>query len=278
MNKALNAIAVIVFLLAVVSLALGYMLWDKREELKGRADQLARAVARAAQVQGIDNVRGDLDEIDYAELETQINNFTAGIQSVKARLDETTAALKSTREELDITRGTLEKEREKLAQANLRIDEQNKKIASLQKEIEDRDLEIAAIRDENTDLTIKASEVEGLRSQVKALQQENRLLTEDRDRLQKLVERAGGQGDTTAESSPGVVGRVLAVNPRFEYVVVSLGRRDNLMPTAPLLVYRDDKLIAKLKATNRIEEDMAVANVEPGWVLGDIREGDHVLY
>jgi hypothetical protein len=42
-----------------------------------------------------------------------------------------------------------------------------------------------------------------------------------------------------------------------------------------LLVNRNGKLVAKVKVRS-VQKDRAVANVMPGWQLGEVMEGDQV--
>jgi len=43
-----------------------------------------------------------------------------------------------------------------------------------------------------------------------------------------------------------------------------------------LLVNRDGRLVAKVKITS-VQKNRCVANVMPGWQLGDVIEGDLVI-
>lgn len=278
MNKALNVVAVVVFLVAVASLVLGYMLWDKREELKGRADQLAQAVDQAVRDQQLEGIQPGLAGIEFEGLGAQLNRFAEQARQKQATLLSTQKDLSDTRQQLDITRGTLEATRNSLDEANRRIQDQVQQIGLLNQELETRDERIVILEDDLQGLMIKAAEAEGLRDQVSRLNEEKTLLVREVNRMERLIAQRPGAGPIEAPEKPGVVGRIISVNPDWDFVVVSLGREDNLMPTAQLLVFRGNDLVGKLRVSTMIDDGAAIANIEPGWALSAIREGDHVLY
>jgi len=78
---------------------------------------------------------------------------------------------------------------------------------------------------------------------------------------------------------PGVYGRVLAVNPGWNFVVLSIGDRQGLMTNSPLLVMRGGEPIAKVRVTS-IETSKAIADVIPGSVRAGVtvQPGDNVVY
>lgn len=278
MNKALNVVAVAVFLVAVASLVLGYMLWDKREELKGRSDQLAQAVEEAVRDQQLDGVQSGLAEIEFEGLQPQLSRFSEQARQKQATLVTTQKDLSDTRQQLDITRGTLEATRTSLDEATQRIQDQGQQIGLLNQELEARDERINVITDDLQDYMIRAAEAEGLRDQVSRLEEDRSLLVREVNRLEKLIAQGAGTGAIETPDKPGVVGKVLSINPDWNFVVVSLGREDNLIATAQLLVFRGSDLVGKLRVSNMIDDDVAIAEIEPGWTFSAIREGDHVLY
>jgi len=75
----------------------------------------------------------------------------------------------------------------------------------------------------------------------------------------------------------GLKGTVVTVDPKWDFVVINLGKNDGLLLNGQMLVSRNGKLLAKIKIVN-VMEDKAIANVMSGWKLDDILEGDTVLY
>jgi hypothetical protein len=77
---------------------------------------------------------------------------------------------------------------------------------------------------------------------------------------------------------PGVSGRILAVNPGWNFVVLSIGDKQGLMTNSPLLVMRGGEPIAKVRVTS-IETSRSIADVIPGSVRRGVtvQPGDHVV-
>jgi len=75
----------------------------------------------------------------------------------------------------------------------------------------------------------------------------------------------------------GTKGRVVAVDPKYDFIVLDIGGNQGLVPDAKMMVNRDGKLVAKVIIT-RVEPNRAVANIIPEWKQDDIMEGDQVVY
>ena len=80
-------------------------------------------------------------------------------------------------------------------------------------------------------------------------------------------------------NSPGIRGTVLAVNPAYNFVVLSLGARQGVEPNSEMLVLRGGSFIGKIR----------ISSVEPATAIGDIisstlargvqvQPGDTVVY
>lgn len=75
----------------------------------------------------------------------------------------------------------------------------------------------------------------------------------------------------------GLKGKVVTVDPKWDFVVINLGKKDGMLLNGQMLVSRDGKLLGKVRIVN-VQDDRSIANVMPGWKLGDFMEGDTVLY
>jgi multidrug resistance efflux pump len=91
------------------------------------------------------------------------------------------------------------------------------------------------------------------------------------DRINQLI-----LPDYEVKLPSGVSGKVTAVDPRFNFVVLNIGSNDDIRNNAKLAVSRDGKLVGKVRVAS-VEDETAIANVLPGWKLGEIREGDVVM-
>ena len=75
----------------------------------------------------------------------------------------------------------------------------------------------------------------------------------------------------------GLKGTVVAVDPKWDFVVLNIGDTKGVLKDGVMKVHRDSKLVGKIKITN-VMSDRSIANVVSGWKLDEIREGDEVLY
>jgi hypothetical protein len=74
----------------------------------------------------------------------------------------------------------------------------------------------------------------------------------------------------------GIRGKVLVLDPKYNFVVLNVGEDQGLLEHGELLVKRDGNLVAKVIVT-RVQKGQSIANVLPGWSLGEILEGDQVI-
>ena len=70
-------------------------------------------------------------------------------------------------------------------------------------------------------------------------------------------------------------GKILVVDPKWDFVVLNIGEDQGLKPDGELLVSRDGKLVAKV-IVRTLEKGRSIANLVPGWKLGEVIEGDEV--
>lgn len=76
---------------------------------------------------------------------------------------------------------------------------------------------------------------------------------------------------------PGLKGKVLVVDPKWEFVVLDIGENQNVLKDGIMMVHRDGKLVGKVRIAN-VMPNRSVANVVSGWRLEEIHEGDQVLF
>src|SRR5579864_9373719 len=73
-----------------------------------------------------------------------------------------------------------------------------------------------------------------------------------------------------------LVGKVLQVDPKWEFVVLNVGWNKGALPRAEMLVNRGGRLVAKVKIKS-VKDDCCIADVMVGWKLTEILEGDQVI-
>jgi hypothetical protein len=71
-------------------------------------------------------------------------------------------------------------------------------------------------------------------------------------------------------------GKVLVADPKWNFVVLNVGEDQGVLERGELLVNRNGKLVAKV-VVRSVQKDRCIANVLPGWELGEVMEGDLVI-
>jgi chromosome segregation ATPase len=106
--------------------------------------------------------------------------------------------------------------------------------------------------------------------------EENKVLLDRVQDLQVRLDRYEGGADRPPEMDLARNGKVLAVNPQWDFIVVDLGSNEGAVERGEMLVNRDGKLVAKVRIS-RVEETQCVANVMAEWKQADVAVGDVVL-
>jgi len=75
---------------------------------------------------------------------------------------------------------------------------------------------------------------------------------------------------------PSLRGKVLVTDPKWNFVIINVGQDQGVLEHGELLVNRNGKLVAKVKVRS-VQKDRSIANVLPGWQLGEVLEGDQVI-
>jgi hypothetical protein len=81
--------------------------------------------------------------------------------------------------------------------------------------------------------------------------------------------------DTDVKLPADLKGKIMAVDPKWNFVVVNVGDDRGMLNNAELLVSRDGKLVGKV-IVRRVQKDRSIANLVPGWQFGEVLEGDSI--
>jgi hypothetical protein len=203
-------------------------------------------------------------------------------------LASTRKTLKKTEEDLASTKKTLATTKTQLANETKRAEE-------LDKEKTDLTAQVATVKGERDaaqnkllawDLIQKTpEEIKTIIADLKTTQQQrdfliatNKALTHDNTRLNaKLDELIGPNRDPILPT--GLKGEVVAVDPKYDFVVLNIGEKQGVLERGVLLVNRHGTLVAKVRVAS-VSADRSVANVLPEWKNSnlEVMEGDQVLY
>ena len=202
-----------------------------------------------------------------ADLRTTRND----LQATRTRLTETEATLATTKRERDTA----------VAQAAAEVKRATELADRLTKTTQERDdaqAELAAY----VGTGFKPEQIANLGKQLKGLQDEVEVLNTEKKILSREKTRLFNELALLRDPvfhvplPPNLKGKVLVSDPKWDFVVLDIGANQDVAQGGELLVSRDGKLVAKLRIET-IEKNRCIANVMPGWKLGDVMEGDYVF-
>jgi hypothetical protein len=158
-----------------------------------------------------------------------------------------------------------------------RADELSDKLAKTTQERDDTQNQLAAYKATG----ITADQVGKLSRALKESQEEVAVVNEEKIVLQRAVDNlktrlAKYEGpDPTIKMRANLRGKILVVDPKWDFVVLNIGQDQGVLENGELLVSREGKLVAKV-IVRSVEKNRCIANVVPGWKLGEVIEGDEV--
>jgi len=232
------------------------------------------------------------------QTKNKVNDIRGQLQQAQNQVTTSNAAQKKAEEETKATA-------EQLAAANTAKQTAEAAIVAAKEEA-------AKIREEVTAAEAKASEkdkeIEDLKTKLAAVPetpkdspemvelqgklQEALTKLEEQSQVAKSLEAKQKDAEArTAEllaekarrdrglSAPGLEGKILAVDPNWNFVVLSIGDRQGVARNSTVLVKRGRTLVGRLKVTS-VDPSTSIADVVPGSIpRGDfIRPGDTVIF
>ncbi|MDB6121372.1 MAG: hypothetical protein JWQ71_365 [Pedosphaera sp.] len=110
-----------------------------------------------------------------------------------------------------------------------------------------------------------------------AIAEEKKILIASNRKYKAKLDELLDPSEAGPEMTQGLKGKVVAVDPKYDFVVLNIGAKEGVLEAGQMLVNRNGKLIAKVKIKS-VQNDRCIANVMPGWKVSDVLEGDQVLY
>ena len=215
---------------------------------------------------------------------TQRNTFHTQRDQVQAQLNGARRDLAKAQNDLAQTQQDLTNAMTQLTKVQAddqaqtkRANELADKLAKTSQELDDAQNQVAAYK--ATGYT--PDQIGGLAKTIKSTQDELEAVKEENGVLNLTVNNLRNQLYELVGSNVVVMlradlkGKIIAVDPKWEFVVLNVGEEQGVLDNGELLVSRDGKLVAKV-IVRSVEKDRSIANIMPGWQLGDVIEGDMV--
>jgi hypothetical protein len=236
----------------------------------------------AALAVGVVNVVFVKDKINI--LVTDRNTQRDGRITAEGERDKTKRELASTKKELDQSKQDLvsaNAERDKAvatatAQAK-RADDLSDKLAKTAADRDDAQTKLAAY----VATGMSSEQVGKLSRLLKDTQESLAVANEEKLVLSRTVARLDNElakyvgTNYVVKLRADLRGKILVVDPKWDFVVLNIGQDQGVLSDGELLVSREGRLVAKV-IVRSVEKNRCIANILPGWKLGEVIEGDEV--
>jgi hypothetical protein len=217
--------------------------------------------------------------------------------SANAKKAATTASeLKAANEKLVIAGTEAERTASELMEARSQVSKTTSTLADVQKQVAEKD---ASLAQQKSDIEAKDTRITELESKLNTLAQpasdptaqlkkelqEKDILTaglqsklkDQESQLSALKEKEAQRRSKLMRS--GLEGRILAVNPSWNFVVLSLGDRNGVVSNAEMIIKRGSQRIGKIRITS-VEPSTSIADIVSNSISPGItvQPGDTVIY
>jgi predicted RNase H-like nuclease (RuvC/YqgF family) len=193
--------------------------------------------------------------------------------------------LDAANKELTQTKATLTQTKSDLAIAKAKVQELDAKstdLAAKLKDAQDKRDALQADLAKFEQLQITPDGILQLRADLKKTQQEIAGVNEEKKILNtKVIDltarlRAIFDAGENVQEPANLTGHVVAVDPKFGFVILDIGYDQNVVPNGIMMVAHEGKFIGKVQIVS-VTNNQCVANILPAWRQGEVMEHDQVL-
>lgn len=302
MGKLLRVLVVLLLLLGIAALVLGFMLFQKRETLKGHVQDMAKNVVElSGQIeaeQADDLTKSDMPKMSSQVTITQLLTYKVDpsvavtetnkpatmdaamrmligkAQIQLGRLDDTRKALAVKIQELDVATNKIAALEADIVRLEGEKKQLQDNVATLEKDVAEKKVKIEEL---NTSLDEAKTKITDLQEQVAKLK--DTILDKD-DKIKSLnetIEKLRPQTPNGTPDKTGTKGKVVLVNKTWNFVVISVN--EAIGSGVELTVQRGDKLIGKVKVSDlNAQYQLAIGDIMMDWKQADVEVGDYVFY
>jgi predicted nucleic acid-binding Zn-ribbon protein len=208
---------------------------------------------------------------------TAKQNALGELAKTKSTLKKTQSDLAQTQQDLADTKSDLDKAVAKVDAESRQVTDLNQKLTDMTSQRDDANNQLAAYKATGLNpqqILALDKELTQAKNGIVALNDENSLLSHKLKAVQAKLDSIIGP-DQYVKLPANLKGSVVVVDPKWGFVVVNVGEAQGAVSNGELLVSRQGKLVAKVVLRN-VEKNRSIANLVPGWKLGDPIEGDEV--
>jgi chromosome segregation ATPase len=252
MNKLGKIAPIIVILASLGSLFFAFKLSSQKNSLKSENVTLASERERSEKERDAARTEAQTAKTALAKTTDDLNAATANLQAAQVSLTQKSQEAETFKMQVEEKSKELDQVSTELASTRQSLQEIQDKIGpgGDPGELSDR---IAAQTEENKILG----------QQLTAMRDENKAL---KTRVAEL-----------STSPINLRGRIAAVQDAWGFVVLDIGRSQQVTSNAQFLVYRDSKMVGKVQIVS-VGDNTSVAQILPEYQRGSPRVGDFVLH
>ena len=220
---------------------------------------------------------------------TDTSQPAASVNQAGDKWNTTNDDLTSTKGNLKVTEENLTEQKAKNQELTLHADKLSKDLETTKSDLESTNskLKLTAEQLQAMEEGLKGKkpdelfqEINDLSEKVKVVEGEQKMLTAAKEKSETELKKLREQMEMTrpgGTKSMSLSGRILAVNPTWNFVILDLGKNDQVVEGLTMVIYRGDKMIGKIK-TVTVDAQTSVADVMPGTPAAAIEVGDQVVY
>jgi len=230
--------------------------------------------------------------VNFIQVKEVITTTRTSLVNTSNELVTTTTTLRKTKKDLEGTQAKLATTEENLKSAETARDQALNEAESSRKKAADLTTKLNTTTRERDDaraelaawnaLGIPVDQIKKVIANLKdaektitAQQEENKLLTSKVKKLENDLAYYRDP-DYRVPLPESLRAKVVVSDPKWDFVVLDAGEAQGVLERGELLINRNGALVAKVRVL-RVEKDRSIANLVPGWKIGDIVEGDSAI-
>ncbi|OGX23169.1 MAG: hypothetical protein A3J51_05150 [Omnitrophica WOR_2 bacterium RIFCSPHIGHO2_02_FULL_45_21] len=281
-NKIKGPLVLLFFLLlvAIAAAALGFIGLQKEKQINAALSQEKEEIEikKKAADKEVSNLKQQVDgllqektlaQVKIQELNSKITSLDDELSAEKKAKEDSFLEAEKIREEVITLKNTKLKLEANLKSSNERVESLEGKLATLEAAVHKKEVEQKAQVIQHQDMQLEKIVI--------ASQAE-----------QPAQAHLGGQaapgGDAPSPKSTkdillplgGLEGKVLVVNKEYDFVVVNIGQKDNLVIGDTLEIFRKEKKLGELKV-EEVRDSMSVAIPLEPKLIKQIKEDDRAV-
>jgi multidrug efflux pump subunit AcrA (membrane-fusion protein) len=222
----------------------------------------------------------------------EIARLDGSLTATQAKLTTSEKNLKATKESLDQTQTKLAQSDASLQATKVTLDQKTQEAESLTKQVADakQQLDQAKAEASSAQASLKKIQdglaaagiqdigsMEQLREKILAQTEENKILGQQLLQMRDSVKTLSARIEDLTSMPVNLRGKIAAVQDRWGFVVLDLGRIDHVQSNSNFLVYRDTQLIGKVQVRT-VLPTTSIAEINPDYQRGVPRIGDLVIH